>query len=73
MLILIRQLQIPNRWENRVKFFIRLSIVISVRECARSQGFPDSYKFCGSNLDRHKQVLNIKICNNEKLWLSLDS
>uniref|UniRef100_T1JNW9 Cytosine-specific methyltransferase n=1 Tax=Strigamia maritima TaxID=126957 RepID=T1JNW9_STRMM len=29
--------------------------VISVRECARSQGFPDSYKFCGSVLDRHKQ------------------
>ncbi|XP_062515126.1 DNA (cytosine-5)-methyltransferase 1-like [Corticium candelabrum] len=32
--------------------------VVSVRECARSQGFPDSYKFFGTLLDRHKQVGN---------------
>lgn len=30
--------------------------MVSVRECARSQGFPDSYKFFGTLLDRHKQV-----------------
>jgi len=32
--------------------------LVSVRECARSQGFPDSYKFYGSVLDKHKQVGN---------------
>uniref|UniRef100_T1J9Z9 DNA (cytosine-5)-methyltransferase n=1 Tax=Strigamia maritima TaxID=126957 RepID=T1J9Z9_STRMM len=32
--------------------------VISVRECARSQGFPDAYQFHGNVLDRHKQVGN---------------
>jgi len=31
--------------------------VVSVRECARSQGFPDSYRFCGSITDKHRQVL----------------
>ena len=30
--------------------------VVSVRECARSQGFPDNYKFCGTVLDKHRQV-----------------
>ncbi|GIZ05327.1 hypothetical protein CEXT_541031 [Caerostris extrusa] len=30
--------------------------LVSVRECARSQGFPDSYKFFGTILDRHRQV-----------------
>ena len=30
--------------------------VVSVRECARSQGFPDSYRFCGNITDKHRQV-----------------
>lgn len=30
--------------------------VVSVRECARSQGFPDSFRFYGNILDRHRQV-----------------
>ena len=30
--------------------------VVSVRECARSQGFPDTYRFFGTILDRHRQV-----------------
>ena len=29
-----------------------------MRECARSQGFPDSYKFYGTVLDKHRQVGN---------------
>ncbi|GBP47569.1 DNA (cytosine-5)-methyltransferase 1 [Eumeta japonica] len=32
--------------------------VVSVRECARSQGFPDSYIFAGNVLDKHRQVGN---------------
>ncbi|XP_060803321.1 DNA (cytosine-5)-methyltransferase PliMCI isoform X2 [Amyelois transitella] len=32
--------------------------VVSVRECARSQGFPDSYLFAGSVQDKHRQVGN---------------
>lgn len=32
--------------------------VVSVRECARSQGFPDSYRFYGTILDKHRQVGN---------------
>ncbi|KFM81898.1 DNA (cytosine-5)-methyltransferase PliMCI, partial [Stegodyphus mimosarum] len=32
--------------------------LVSVRECARSQGFPDSYRFYGNILDRHRQVGN---------------
>jgi len=32
--------------------------VVSVRECARSQGFPDDYKFYGQILERHKQIGN---------------
>ncbi|XP_064649332.1 DNA (cytosine-5)-methyltransferase PliMCI-like isoform X1 [Lineus longissimus] len=32
--------------------------VVSVRECARSQGFPDTYRFYGTILDRHRQVGN---------------
>lgn len=32
--------------------------VVSVRECARSQGFPDRYLFYGSVLDKHRQVGN---------------
>ena len=31
---------------------------MSVRECARSQGFPDLYKFYGSALDKHRQIGN---------------
>ena len=32
--------------------------VVSVRECARSQGFPDTYRFYGSILEKHRQVGN---------------
>ncbi len=32
--------------------------LVSVRECARSQGFPDSYRFYGNVLDKHRQVGN---------------
>ncbi|CAN6911605.1 unnamed protein product [Brassica oleracea var. botrytis] len=32
--------------------------IISVRECARSQGFPDSYEFVGKILDKHRQIGN---------------
>ncbi|KAG6440695.1 hypothetical protein O3G_MSEX001376 [Manduca sexta] len=32
--------------------------VVSVRECARSQGFRDTYVFAGSVLDKHRQVGN---------------
>ena len=32
--------------------------VVSVRECARSQGFPDGFKFYGQILDKHRQVGN---------------
>ncbi|PZC79547.1 hypothetical protein B5X24_HaOG216212 [Helicoverpa armigera] len=32
--------------------------VVSVRECARSQGFPDTYVFAGSIQDKHRQVGN---------------
>ncbi|XP_063536239.1 DNA (cytosine-5)-methyltransferase 1-like [Cydia strobilella] len=32
--------------------------VVSVRECARSQGFPDTYLLAGSVLDKHRQVGN---------------
>ncbi|KOC65410.1 DNA (cytosine-5)-methyltransferase 1 [Habropoda laboriosa] len=32
--------------------------VVSVRECARSQGFRDSFRFYGSILDKHRQVGN---------------
>ena len=30
--------------------------MVSVRECARSQGFPDTFRFFGSILDKHRQV-----------------
>jgi len=33
--------------------------VVSVRECARSQGFPDTYRFYGNILDRHRQVRRV--------------
>ncbi|XP_061469718.1 DNA (cytosine-5)-methyltransferase 1 isoform X2 [Rhineura floridana] len=32
--------------------------VVSVRECARSQGFPDTYRLFGNVLDKHRQVGN---------------
>ncbi|XP_069697598.1 DNA (cytosine-5)-methyltransferase 1-like isoform X2 [Periplaneta americana] len=32
--------------------------VVSVRECARSQGFPDTYRFFGTVLDKHRQIGN---------------
>jgi DNA (cytosine-5)-methyltransferase 1 len=32
--------------------------LVSVRECARSQGFPDSYRFYGSILEKHRQIGN---------------
>ncbi|XP_046854910.1 DNA (cytosine-5)-methyltransferase 1-like [Xenia sp. Carnegie-2017] len=32
--------------------------VVSVRECARSQGFPDTYCFKGDVLDKHRQIGN---------------
>uniref|UniRef100_A0A4W4H127 DNA (cytosine-5)-methyltransferase 1 n=1 Tax=Electrophorus electricus TaxID=8005 RepID=A0A4W4H127_ELEEL len=54
--------------------------VVSVRECARSQGFPDTYRFFGNILDKHRQVgnavppplakaigLEIKKCVQEKI------
>jgi DNA (cytosine-5)-methyltransferase 1 len=30
--------------------------VVSVRECARSQGFPDDFHLYGTILDKHRQV-----------------
>ncbi|KAJ4789770.1 Cytosine-specific methyltransferase [Rhynchospora pubera] len=32
--------------------------IITVRECARSQGFPDSYSFHGNIQNRHRQIGN---------------
>ena len=32
--------------------------VISVREGARSQGFPDSFRFAGTTLDKYRQIGN---------------
>ncbi|XP_065647414.1 DNA (cytosine-5)-methyltransferase PliMCI isoform X3 [Hydra vulgaris] len=32
--------------------------VVSVRECSRSQGFPDSFRFYGNILDKHRQIGN---------------
>ncbi|KAJ3641135.1 hypothetical protein Zmor_027653 [Zophobas morio] len=32
--------------------------VVSVRECARSQGFPDHFRFFGNILDKHRQIGN---------------
>ncbi|KAL3814578.1 hypothetical protein ACJIZ3_015846 [Penstemon smallii] len=32
--------------------------IVTVRECARSQGFPDSYKFSGTILQKHRQIGN---------------
>uniref|UniRef100_K3ZQ11 DNA (cytosine-5)-methyltransferase n=1 Tax=Setaria italica TaxID=4555 RepID=K3ZQ11_SETIT len=32
--------------------------IITVRECARSQGFPDSYEFAGNIQSKHRQIGN---------------
>ncbi|CAM8988592.1 unnamed protein product [Rhodiola kirilowii] len=32
--------------------------ILTVRECARSQGFPDSYKFSGNIQHKHRQIGN---------------
>ncbi|KAL1190939.1 DNA (cytosine-5)-methyltransferase 1 [Cardamine amara subsp. amara] len=32
--------------------------IVTVRECARSQGFPDSYEFAGNITDKHRQIGN---------------
>ncbi|KAK3124625.1 hypothetical protein QOZ80_7BG0589580 [Eleusine coracana subsp. coracana] len=32
--------------------------IITVRECARSQGFPDSYEFAGNIQNKHRQIGN---------------
>ncbi|KAL9229339.1 hypothetical protein vseg_004816 [Gypsophila vaccaria] len=32
--------------------------IVTVRECARSQGFPDRYKFAGNIQHRHRQIGN---------------
>ncbi|KAJ7334454.1 DNA (cytosine-5)-methyltransferase 1 [Desmophyllum pertusum] len=51
--------QILSPWESRASSFIRNSTeFVSVRECARSQGFPDTYRFYGSIVDKHRQVGN---------------
>ena len=34
--------------------------VVSVRECARSQGFPDTFRFFGNILDKHRQVRRLE-------------
>ena len=45
LFVLIRILTFQNR-------------IVSVRECARSQGFHDSFKFFGTILEKHRQIGN---------------
>lgn len=33
--------------------------IVSVRECARAQGFPDSYNFFGNTQDKYQQAILI--------------
>ena len=40
--------------------------LLSVRESARAQGFPDHYKFCGNLEERYKQVRSSQ-CPNDNL------
>lgn len=39
-------------------FHPELDRIVTVRECARSQGFPDSYKFYGNIQCKHRQIGN---------------
>ncbi len=32
--------------------------IVSVRECARAQGFPDRYRFWGNVHNKHRQIGN---------------
>ena len=41
--------------------------VVSVRECARSQGFPDTFRFFGTILDKHRQVSILPYSREEYL------
>jgi hypothetical protein len=47
--------------------------VVSVWECARSQGFCDTYRFFGTILDKHRQVSNIHVAGFARcfhIWYS---
>lgn len=43
--------------------------VVSVRECARSQGFPDTYRFFGNILDKHRQVTTVRASGGRGDWI----
>ena len=45
--------------------------VVSVRECARSQGFPDGYRFYGNITDRHRQVMRFLFIYNDIIFKKL--
>ncbi|GMI67800.1 METHYLTRANSFERASE 2, methyltransferase 1, DECREASED DNA METHYLATION 2, METHYLTRANSFERASE I [Hibiscus trionum] len=52
--------------------------ILTVRECARSQGFPDGYKFSGKIQDKHRQIGNavpppLAFALGRKLKEALDS
>ncbi|GMI86703.1 METHYLTRANSFERASE 2, methyltransferase 1, DECREASED DNA METHYLATION 2, METHYLTRANSFERASE I [Hibiscus trionum] len=52
--------------------------ILTVRECARSQGFPDSYKFSGNIQHKHRQIGNavpptLAFALGRKLKEALDS
>ena len=42
--------------------------VVSVRECARSQGFPDWFRFYGGILDKHRQVVYSGMLSYESIY-----